>query len=763
MNIRLSVIAACAMELVIGIANARANDAPSAAQAAPATPQDSAASPSRDPTSSQPILQEVIVTAEKRREPLQDVPVPVTAISANTLLQNNTPSIEDYASTVPGLNIMTDSHGLPEVSIRGITTGTGNGNPTVAITVDDVPYGSSSVFGGDATPVPDLDPSDLAQVEVLRGPQGTLYGASSLGGLIKYVTVNPSTSELSGRVEADLNGVQNGDHAGWGARGAINVPLSDTFAIRASGFSRADPGYIDNVGYFDTLEPGQRAVNSVNVEGGYFAALWRPSDVFSAKFSALLQETAGNGSGNADNYVGTLQQMELPGSGTFHNGVRLYTLNLDAQRDGIDFKSITGYSVNSLDDNEDASYGFGPYFEFGIPGTGFNGYGVSGSAFVDHVRTSKFSEELHLSSSSIRWLSWLAGAFYTRENSRFAQNNFAENAATGAVTATFLTAVWPTTYEEYAAFANLTFHFTGKFDVQFGGRESQNRQTYSEDDTGLEPALFEDGDPTITPEVVTKDNSFVYLVTPRYRISRDLMVYARVTSGYRPGGPNPTCSAFDVPCHFGPDKTRDYELGVKGEAIDEVLAYDVSIYDIEWKNIQTQVLAPCECVSLFTNAGGARSKGAEFETQWRPLRGTLLSGSIAVDDAVLTQAFPATSLLSASAGDRLPYSARFLGNVSLEQTVPVTASLTGVAGGTLSYVGNRENIFSGAGQPRDVLPSYAEANLHVALRRGSWELNLYANNVTNRRGVINDSSVPPFPFIQYIVPRTVGLSVWKTF
>jgi iron complex outermembrane recepter protein len=194
-------------------------------------------------------------------------------------------------------------------------------------------------------------------------------------------------------------------------------------------------------------------------------------------------------------------------------------------------------------------------------------------------------------------------------------------------------------------------------------------------------------------------------------------------------------------------------------------SYDVSIYDIEWKNLQTQILAPCNCTSLFTNAGDARSKGAELSTQWQPLSATLIGTSIALNDAVLTQPFPAASLITAYPGERLPYSSRFTGNISVEQTFPLAGSLAGVAGGTLSYVGSRENLFTfaGSGQMRGQLPAYAEANLHVGLKRGSWQVNLYANNVADRRGVLNDNSVPGFPFVQYIVPRTVGLSIWTTF
>jgi iron complex outermembrane recepter protein len=189
----------------------------------------------------------VVVTAEKHEARLQDVPVPVTAISADGLASSNQVRLQDYYSSVPGLSIASDGFraGIPTVAIRGITTG-GYGNPTVGITIDDVPYGSSTLQGGGVYS-PEIDPSDLQRVEVLRGPQGTLYGASSRGGLLKFVTLDPSTTALSGRVQSDVNTVHHGEGVGYGLRGAINIPITDSFAVRASAFGRRDVGYIDNV------------------------------------------------------------------------------------------------------------------------------------------------------------------------------------------------------------------------------------------------------------------------------------------------------------------------------------------------------------------------------------------------------------------------------------------------------------------------------------------------------------------------------------
>ena len=165
-------------------------------------------------------LEEVIVSAQKREERLQDVPVPVSVINANSLINNNEVLLRDYYSSVPGLSMTTTTQSSQILALRGIVSNPGN--PTVGITVDDVPFGSSTIAGGGLV-VPDFDPGDLSQIEVLRGPQGTLYGASSLGGLIKFVTLAPSTSGVSGSLMAGGSSVYNGDEVGYVLRGAVNA------------------------------------------------------------------------------------------------------------------------------------------------------------------------------------------------------------------------------------------------------------------------------------------------------------------------------------------------------------------------------------------------------------------------------------------------------------------------------------------------------------------------------------------------------------
>ncbi len=174
---------------------------------------------------------EIVVTAQKRLERAIDVPMSLTAVNTRELAQQNLNQLRDYFTRIPGLNLNGRNSGVTTLAIRGLTTGSGS-NPTVGVTIDDVPYGSASSAGYGDQLTADLDPSDLDRIEVLKGPQGTLYGASALGGLLKYVTTDPDTRAVSGRVQADVSTVAHGGE-GYAGRAAVNVPLiADKLAVR---------------------------------------------------------------------------------------------------------------------------------------------------------------------------------------------------------------------------------------------------------------------------------------------------------------------------------------------------------------------------------------------------------------------------------------------------------------------------------------------------------------------------------------------------
>jgi len=694
-------------------------------------------------------LEEIVVTAQKRVERLQDVPLPVTAINADALVESNQLRLQDYFTRVPGLSVTPDDqNGAPVLTIRGITTG-GYTNPTVGIVIDDVPYGAST-SSAVGTVAPDIDPFDLVQVEVLRGPQGTLYGAGSMGGLIKYSTVDPSTDRVSGHVQAGTSSVYNGAQLGYNFRAAVNLPLSDTLAVRVGGFTRRDPGYIDN----PVLDID--GVNEEEVNGAHLVALWRPTEAFSLRLSALFQSDKRFGSNEVyqEPGLGDLEQSALPNTGRYEKTLQAYSLTLRAKLGAADLTAISGFSsnkyANSLDDTD--TFQLYTQDQFGVPGT----------AAHSHIKTNKFTQEVRLSAPIGPQLDWLLGAFYTYESSPGVTDLFAETSPGGQVVGQWLADRYASTYQEYAAFTDLTWHVTDRFDIQIGGRESQNHQTYNEVDVGLGVPEFEGvPSPNNFGEADSKGNAFTYLLTPRLKLTPDLMMYARVASGYRPGGPNPGAAGVGLPGEFGADSTQSYELGLKADAFDRMLSFDASLYYIDWKDIQVLLIDPNTGTGYYTNGNRAKSEGLELSVESRPLEHLTISAWLAWDNATLTEAFPAATGAYGAVGDRLPDSSRFSGNVSAEERFLLAGDLSVFFGGSVSYVGERIGEFTATPQ-RQPFPGYAQTDLHAGAKYNSWTLNLFVNNVTDKRGLLRGGlgSLYPFAF-DYIQPRTVGLNLSK--
>jgi outer membrane receptor protein involved in Fe transport len=694
----------------------------------------SAATPTA--SSNKPVsLDEVIVTAQKREERLQDVPVPITAISAESLVDTNQLRIQDYFASIPGLSYSPGIHGEPLLVIRGLTTDPYT-NPTVAYTVDDVPYGASTALGGGYA-APDIDPSNLARIEVLRGPQGTLYGASSLGGLIRYVTIDPSTNGVSGGVQASTNSVYNGNELGYGARGSLNLPLGSTLAVRVSGFTRRDPGYID-----DPINKVD-GVNWGKAYGGSLTALWRPSDVVSLRVGAMFQNAYSAGLSEVDQTPGLtgLQQHHLLGTGTYNDDLQVYSANLTVKLGSATLTSVSGYTIDSARAAIDASDVF-----------------AAPVVIPDTRRGTRFTQEIRLAAPIGQRLDWLIGLYYNYEDTPEEQQFRSVDPSTGEWLDTLLVAPFRTTNEEYAVFTDFTYRITDRLDVQIGGRGSHLKQTFNE---SLSGPYSGSPTPIIFPEGRSEAGSFTYLFTPRFKLSPNAMVYARLASGYRPGGPNANTEILpNVPQEFKPDKTQNYEVGAKISTEDHAFSFDGSLYYIDWKDLQLQLSGPGGLFTYYTNAGRAKSQGVELAAEAKPLTGLSISAWAVWNEAILTEPLPANATVYGAAGDRLPLSSRFSANLSLQQDFRVTGSINGFAGAAVSYVGYREGSFAPP-QQRQSYPSYAKTDLRAGAKYGTWTLNLFANNVTDRRGILTGNyQVPTFTYIQ---PRTIGISMEKAF
>ena len=702
-----------------------------------------------------PGLDEIVVTARKRAESLEDVPVSVSVVNAQAMLQNNKLSLQDYYTSVPGLSI-TDfgGNGKVAITVRGMSTGN-TGNPTVGITIDDVPIGTTNTALINGTGyVPELDPADLQQIEFLKGPQGTLYGASSLGGVMRYVTAVPDVEKTSGHVEVDGSVVPDGG-SGYGVRAGINVPvISDVLAVRGSFFDRHDPAWVDDPTF------NERNVNGVDVYGGRLDTLYRATDQFSVRMSAMLQRQEGDGDSSVDTdasyrpVAGFYNQSRLPGTGSYTNETQLYTATLNFQSDVLNVTSISAYSKFRDFENEDVTQGFGPYAE--------QIYGVTGAAVNNFFASSKASEELRLSSATGGKWDWQIGGFYTSEDNGPNEGLFfANNAQTGANVGQLLDYPFAAHYHEYAGFGDLTYHFTNRLDLQFGARESHNWQDFSQNVSGLlEGAPY-------PLSVKSDDSSFTYLITPQFRISDQVMTYIRIASGYMPGGPNtPSAPNANVPAVFGPSTTVNYELGVKSRLLDRRLSIDADIFYIDWSKIQLTGLTPLGFTYTF-NGGKAKSEGAELSVEFKPIAGLTLSVAAAYIDAVLVNdagaGFPGVS------GNWLPFSSRYSADIAAEERFSLTGAIQGFIGADTAYVGKRYEAFPPSlGEPQPLVPSYTYGNVHAGVTSNGYTATLYVKNVTDNRGVLSTqqqfSAANVLPLhTAFITPRTIGISVLKEF
>jgi outer membrane receptor protein involved in Fe transport len=687
---------------------------------------------------------ELIVTAQKREERLKDVPIPVTAIPGDVLVDKGTLDLADYAPTVPNLRIEPVGFNSAQVVLRGVTTGSFN-LPTVAWTIDGVPFSGLN-------DVPDVDPGDLARVEVLRGPQGTYFGSGALGGVINYVLKQPTFDRYYGQVQAGVSAVVNGHEAGYSVRGAVNMPLSSVLALRVSGYTYTDPGYIDN--------PVRQvlALNKVQAYGGKLSLLFQPSDDFSIKLNALYDHTNHQGSSEITpsnpgfpNTTGLkgLEQNYLPGLGKSLFETQAYSLTLNKKFGKILVTSLTGYNEEYDPSNWDWTFVFGPSAQQ---------FGVTGAANTEFTRYRRITEELRASGSFGR-LDWLIGGYYSHNKLYGDDIVVAVDPNTGAFVGNIGILIYPRNYLEEAVFANATYHFTDRLDLQIGGRESYYRESQDRE-TVTGPFTGGAGPILINPPVAASSRSFTYLVTPRYKITDDVMVYARVASGFRPGGPNQLSPG--VKPFYDPDNTVNYEVGIKGDFIDHRLSIDASVFYIDWKSFQLQRFSTVTGLIYTANGSAAKSEGVELSASVRPWKGGTISGWFAYDDAVLTQPMPAGPVVGVP-GDRLPVSPRFSGHIELDQWFPLKGDVSGNAGMSANFVGDRLGEFEPT-ETRQAYPAYTTVDLHVGAEYKSWSARLNVINVGNTLGLISGGLGYEIPYAFNITrPRTFQFTITRKF
>jgi outer membrane receptor protein involved in Fe transport len=721
----------------------------------------------------------IVVTAQKRTQVLIDVPQSITVVSGATLENQQANSFQDYLKLVPGLQLDQSNPGEGRLILRGLNTG--GVASTVAVYLDETPFGSSTGLVNGAVLAGDFDTFDVARVEVLRGPQGTLYGASSLGGLLKFVTNEPDTTKVEARGRVSLEDTKGGDLS-YRGHAVVNIPLSDTIAFRASGTYRNDGGFIDSNGDsfvtpIDTVitSDDKNNINRVKSYGGRASILFKPSDVFDLRLSAYLQNIRTKSPTIVESDPDTLESLyDGPTQHRFAEpygdlDYRVYNALLNYDLGFGTLTSSTSFSKQNQTRRQDLTFNLSWLIEL------FSG--VPNELVLDqNTNSKKFTQEIRLTSHDDDRFEWLVGGYYTHEDGLILQEyvTLAPGTKTEIITPLGVLAEvsLDSKYKEIAGFANATIHLGQQFHLDFGGRYSHNNQDAAQTGIG---ALA--GGLPINTDLESSDNVFTYSVAPRYEINDHASVYARIAKGYRPGGPNvlPPNPPAGLPTTFDPDTATTYELGFKGETADRRASLDVAIYHISWNDIQ--LVTSINNFGLNINGGNAKSDGAEFTATWRPIKGLSTSINGAYTNARLADDLPPVGgQVAAFDGDRLPFTPKFSLGVNADYNWSLGGTTEAFVGGSLRALSKQTadydaDFFATNDEHRKV-DGYSVVDLRGGVDFGRFSVEAYAKNLFDAHGKTsavgpNANGAPIYPNgaigTGVIRPRTIGLSLTASY
>jgi iron complex outermembrane recepter protein len=726
--------------------------AQAAAAALPADAAASAAVPAaKEAANTAKDTQVVTVTATLRREPAREVPMQVDILSTEKLEQGGAKSLGDVLGAQPGIDVKTGGVS-GAISIRGVSTGDQT-IATVGTYIDNVAFGSSSAFVAGASTSLEMQLLDLNHIEVLRGPQGTLYGAGAMGGLLKYVTNEPDSSELSGKVTVGVATTVNG-RVGNTESGVVNVPIRENVAaFRVSAFRDHVGGFIDAIG-----PAAGRAVNGGDTTGARVSLLIEPSNRASARLTATTQDAKRDGADVVD-YSGVTGQ-PVYGSNSRGIAVRepnsmrttLLSADIEYDLDWARLYSITSVQRSDYFIRQDLTNTYVPLLS--SPDEEF---GTAVSDLSAHLK--KTTQEFRLTSKSGGQFEWLAGLFYDHEsgrNSQLASSTLADGSAGPDLAVANL----PSSYIEKAFYGDATWNFSRDLAVTGGLRVARNNQYFGQVSSGL----LLGGSANLSG--TSRDTSKTFLLTAKYALDATSNVYARAASGYRPGGPNAVIrneqtGLPEAPPTFQHDTLWSYEAGYKADLLDKTLSIESALYDIRWKQIQQLYAVNGE--QVIVNGGRAAVDGLELSAKYHPHANWALEGGLAAVNARLVQDAPGL----ASSGARLPNTAKFSASTGANYLINV-GPYSGYAGATERFVGERNAGFDGSATlPNFRMPPYFLTDLQAGMAFGSIDVGLYVRNAFNRVVQLDAATglmaIGGPALVTPARPRTVGLNVTASF
>jgi iron complex outermembrane receptor protein len=707
-------------------------------------------------------LEEVVITASKRPEPAKEVGESVSVITSGDIERAHVTSLLDVSAAVPGLIISPGgSPGQTNIALRGFPALDG---PAVATIIDDASVGSSTNNAMGAQFQLDLLPYDIERIEVLRGPQGTLYGANSMSGVLKYVTKYPSLTAPEAQLGAELLGITNGGSPAFGVHAAADAPLVDgLLAIRASAYSQDTPGFIRNplLGLNHENELAQR--------GGRIAALWQLQSNFSVRLQAIYQntESEGNAVVLAERLGTSTEPFYRPGAWLggdlthshaipepFRGDVRFLSATVNWNFVGADLISATAYGDQRDAVTQDVSPYLGYLLQLLDPKVT-----STRVRFRTDLRVKRASEEIRLASAAGRSLQWLVGAYVSHEN---ATNDQALDALDSQLAlipnlGSISSGSLPTTYTENAVFGTLTYPITRALDVSAGLRWLHNRQSVNLETTDISSSVL---GPPGHSMLQSSDHATNYTLGARAHASDHTLIYVRIASGYEPGGPNATNPLYpEIPPFTTSDTMVNYEVGLKSESSDHRASLDLAVYKMNWSALQLSVTTPDGVMTYNINAGKVTSEGFELTLAWAPFPYLRAEVNTAYMDAYASQAVPAVQIAT---GARLGLPKWTAAGTIDCRAARIAGWETGVSG-SWRYIAPEYNTVSSQ-SPVGVVPGYSWVDLNLHASKGAYELSLYVKNAFEKRTYNNaipstDHSGASFFSGAIVPPRLIGLSV----
>ena len=761
------------------------------------------------PAFAQNEVEELVVTARKRDEALIDVPFSIAAQSEKMMRERGVTNIEELSRNIAGFTVQNLGPGQSQIAIRGISAGQlVRDQPGVKEQVGvylDESVVSLSLF------TPDLDLFDLNRVEVLRGPQGTLYGSGSLSGTVRYITNQPSTKGFEGTVEATLSKVQGGD-VGGDIKGMINVPLSDKAALRITAFNSQFPGFIDAV------QPNGSINHDVNdgYRRGVRAALaFTPTENTTITPRIVYQKINVNGFNRVDvfnilanEFTTTRPKVQLGGlkqftqlEEKFEDEFFLGDLTIQHDMGDVRFTSISSYSHRDVLVLRDATALTGS-ITGGSIGLSPAVYTIN-APLSDTTKVKSFTQEARFSSLGDGPFQWVAGAFYSHVDRDYAQdlNVAGFSAASGIPSKTQVAgtdhlyfSLVPYTQKQIAVFGEATYSVTDRLDVTGGLRYAD----YKENRILTFDGIF--ADTTIGVPGNTKAHNVAPRVIVAYKAMDGITLNAQVSKGFRLGGVNdplnkPLCTASDFASFgalskpsFKNETVWNYEAGAKAK-LGGNGSLSVAGFYADISNLQATIDAGSCSSRIIANVASAKSAGFDVEFAYQLTSNFDFAATASYNDAKLT-----SSLLDVAGapiqglrdGNRLPTVPKFQSSVSVGYQREMASGMEAFSNLTWQHVGTRitqvsdqENdprtatLFSKVGATSVAvlsfpleLPSYDVLNLRVGVRGEGWEAAAFVNNLGDERAhlaIDRERGLRARYGFLTNPPRTYGATVRKSF